>query len=163
MLWKLLGRSSSDDTAGAAPAAPPPAPVRNEIAAVEMMGASAVATLTVTALEHENGATLLSDLLHNLAESGARNFVLDMQNVQFMDTTCLGCLVEATRQLAGRGGRIALVNPDHGVSYLFRLTRLDRVFPICADVMSALAAVERAPGAPSSKDDVFWKNALSGG
>jgi anti-anti-sigma factor len=59
-----------------------------------------------------------------------------------MDTACLGCLVEALNRLAASGGRIALVNPNHSVSYVFRLTRLDRVFSICSDVPAALAAVE---------------------
>ena len=39
--------------------------------------------------------------------------------------------------------RIAVVNPNHSVHYIFRLTRLDRVFSICSDVMSALDAVDR--------------------
>jgi hypothetical protein len=42
------------------------------------------------------------------------------------------------------GGKIALANTANRVQYLFRLTRLDRVFPICQDVMSAIEAIERA-------------------
>ena len=123
------------------------------IASLQMMHDIAVATLTVTELSHESGAQLLADLLETLASSGARHFILDMQNVQFMDTPCLGCLVQATNVLAKRGGRIALVNPDHGVSYLFRLTKLDRVFPICSDVPAALHAVE---GSPDQEGESFW-------
>jgi hypothetical protein len=37
------------------------------------------------------------------------------------------------------------VNPSQSVSYLFKLTKLDRLFPICRDVMMAISAVER-PG-----------------
>jgi anti-sigma B factor antagonist len=123
------------------------------IASLQMMHETAVATLTVTELAHETGSQLLADLLETLASSGARHFILDMQNVQFMDTPCLGCLVQATNALAKRGGRIALVNPDHGVSYLFKLTKLDRVFPICNDVPAALHAVE---GTPDKDGESFW-------
>ena len=106
---------------------------RNRIAQVQRIGDSAVATLTVT------------ELLDELEQTGATHFVLDIQNVQFMDSACLGCLVEALNKMARTGGRIALANTANSVQYLFRMTQLDRVFPICADVMAALAAVERKP------------------
>ena len=80
-----------------------------------------------------------------LAQLKTRHIVLDLQNVQFMDSACLGCLVEALNLMAASGGKIALANADHSVASLFRLTRLDRVFPICPDVMSALEAVEGKP------------------
>lgn len=120
---------------------------RNRIAEVELMGQTAVATLTVTELTQEKGVEMLSDLLDELTESGARHFVLDIQNVQFMDSACLGCLVEALNRMAKNGGgKIALANTANSVAYLFRMTQLDRVFPICADVMAAITAVERVPG-----------------
>lgn len=115
-----------------------------DIADIQLMGSTAVATLTVTELTAEDGAEQLAYLLQDLTESGARHFVLDIQNVQYMDSACLGCLVEFLNRMAASGGRIALANTAHRVQYLFRLTRLDRVFPICKDVMAALEAVERA-------------------
>ena len=118
-----------------------PAPM-GPIAETEMMGQTAVATLTTTELSQEQAAEQLAELLHELSETGAMHFVLDVQNVQYMDTACLGCLVEALNRLSVCGGRIALVNPNQSVHYVFRLTRLDRVFRMCPDVMSALEAVE---------------------
>jgi anti-anti-sigma factor len=56
---------------------------------------------------------------------------------------CIGVLVELLTTLKEAGGRIALVNASTNVEYLFKLTRLDRVFPICRDVMKAIEAVER--------------------
>ena len=112
-----------------------------------MMGEIAVATMTETEFSQEDGAQKLADLLLELAETGARHYVLDVEAVQFMDSACLGCLVEALNRLSARGGRIALANSNHSVHYIFRLTRLDRVFMICGDVMSAIQAVERASDA----------------
>jgi anti-sigma B factor antagonist len=112
---------------------------------VEVMGQTVVATLTVTELAGDAGATRLSDLLYELGQCGTRHVVLDIQNVQFMDSGCLGCLVEALNMMSSSGGKIALANADHSVKSLFRLTRLDRVFPIAKDVMSALVAVEGKP------------------
>ena len=117
---------------------------RTGIAEIEMMGDVAIATLTVTELSQEAGAEALALLLVELAETGAHHFVLDVEIVQYMDSACLGCLVEALNKLAVRGGKIALANSNHSVHYIFRLTRLDRVFMICSDVMSAIQAVEKA-------------------
>jgi anti-sigma B factor antagonist len=115
----------------------------DSIAEIEVMASTAIATITVAELTQEDGAERLSELLLEMAETGVTNFVLDMQNVQYMDTACLGCLVQALNDLAARGGGIALANPNHSVHYVFRLTRLDRVFRICSNVMAALEAVEK--------------------
>ena len=117
--------------------------IHNKIAQVQRMGQSAVATLTVTELTQEQGVQMLTELLDELEQTGATHFVLDIQNVQFMDSACLGCLVQALNRMARTGGRIALANTANSVQYLFRMTQLDRVFPICSDVMAALTAVER--------------------
>ncbi len=114
----------------------------NAIADMTRMSNTAVATLTINELTQENGAEQLAELLDDLGQCGASHFVLDIQNVQYMDTACLGCLVEALNTMAKSGGKIALANADHSVKYVFKLTRLDRVFPICGDVMSAIDAVE---------------------
>lgn len=116
---------------------------RYEIAEVQMMGEIAVVTFTVDALSLEQGVALLADVLDDLVESGVRHLVLDIQNVRHMDSACVGCMVETLNRLARSGGRIALANPGSSVAYLFRLTRLDRVFPICNDVMAAVNTIER--------------------
>jgi anti-sigma B factor antagonist len=114
----------------------------NPIADLELVGRVAVATLTCTELTMDDGAESLASLLDDLARCGAKHFVLDIQNVQYMDTTCLGCLVAALNMMSSTGGKIALANPHNSVQYVFRLTRLDRVFPICRDVPAAIEAVE---------------------
>lgn len=126
-------------------------PKKGTIADVQLMGATAIATLTVTELTRGSGEDQLAELLDELAQSGATDFVLDVQNVQYMDSACLGCLVAALNAQAVRGGHIAMVNADRSVQYLFRLTRLDRVFPICTDVPTALTTIDRLKGRAQKK------------
>jgi len=141
-MWKPFSRDG-DDAANGHPAVTAGAHVESSIAQIEIMGATAVATLTIDELTREDGAEQLADLLESLSETGVADYILDVQNVQFMDTACLGCLVEALNKLAARGGQIALACPNHNVDYVFRLTRLDRVFKICASVMAALELLEK--------------------
>ncbi len=151
-MWNIFRRTADETFAAGTliePAVEPadesrPPPYRNVIATIDFIGPVAVATLTVTELTQDDGVVQLTELLDDLAHSGAKHFVLDVCNVQHMDSSCLGCLVEALNRMAADGGRIALVNADHAVAYLFRMTRLDRVFPVCSDVMAALDAMERA-------------------
>lgn len=144
--WLPGGNAAAEPSEPAAPvepAAQPLSPRMGSIATIEKMGDIAVATLTVTELTQELGASALADLLDELAETGALHYILDVNVVQYMDSACLGCLVEALNRLATHGGRIAIANSNHSVHYIFRLTRLDRVFTICADVMSAIQSIDR--------------------
>lgn len=107
------------------------------------MGATIVATLTDLELCGDAGAAKLDDMLDTLHQSGCTNFILDLLNVRLIDSCCLGTMVQTANRLAAEGGKIALVNPAHSVEQLFRLTRLDRVFTIHKDVMTALEALDR--------------------
>ncbi len=119
-------------------------PVQTEpLATLEVLGATAVATVTVSQLTGAIATRLVADLLDELSRTDVQHYVFDLQNVTAMDSTCIGSLVEMLTQIQRSGGRIALVNADHNVACLFRLTRLDRLFPMCKDVMAAIEAVER--------------------
>ena len=83
------------------------------------------------------------ELFDDVSRSGARSLVLDVQNLEYVDSACLGCLVQALNNAIAGGGRIALVNTEGTVQELLRVTQLDRLFPICHDVPTALTAIER--------------------
>lgn len=113
------------------------------IAKIDHIGPTAVATLTVTSLATDEGVAGLAGLFEDVSHSGAKSFVLDTQNLEYMDSLCLGCLVKALNHASFNGARIAVVNSEGGIHNLFRTTRIDRRFLICQNVPNALAAVER--------------------
>lgn len=117
--------------------------VNNSIATIDRIGPTAVATVTVPSLATKSGVSLLMGLFDELSHSGAQSLVLDLQNLEYLDSVCLGCLVQALNHAVKGGGRIALVNSDSNVQHLFRVTQLNRLFPICHDVPTALTAIER--------------------
>lgn len=148
MLFRSTKRPTPTRTPGVATGAvldAPPADSKAEepLATLELLGKTAIATVTVNELTGANASRLVSDLLAEFAEARVRHFVFDLQNVTYMDSACIGVMVELLTRIQTAGGRIALVNAGQSVSYLFKLTRLDRLFPICRDVMQAIAAVER--------------------
>lgn len=105
---------------------------------------TAILTLTNPTLSGPDVAMRMRELLVNVRSQGSRHLILDLQNVVAMDSCCVGVLIEMLTEMqqSETGGRIALVNAGGNVEYLFRITRLDRVFPICRDVMSALTRIE---------------------
>ncbi len=125
----------------------PPASGQTRRATFDRLGQTLVATITVATVTGPEAADLAAEIVDLLRETNAsgavRHIVLDMQNVQYMDSSCIGVLVELLGRLKNDGGKIALVNASSNVEYLFKLTRLDRVFPICRDVMKAIEVVER--------------------
>lgn len=124
------------------------APVRKTLASYDTLGQTLITTLTCDALAGHDSISLAAEVYDKVIDendqpTGIRHVVFDVQNVQYMDSTCVGVFVELLTKLQELGGRIALVNADQNVEYLFKLTRLDRLFPICRDVMKAIDAVER--------------------
>jgi anti-sigma B factor antagonist len=121
------------------------------MATYDRLGQTLVATPIVPTLSGPDAAALARELIQRIEEAaadpdnsaGLRFVVLDLQNVQYMDSMCVGVLVELLTTLKEAGGGIALVNASTNIEYLFKLTRLDRVFPICRDVMKAIEVVER--------------------
>lgn len=133
-----------DDRSAEADAARARRATADQLATLDQLGQTVVATITVSELSGADAAELVAELLARVESANVRHFVFDLQNVNYMDSSCIGAMVEMLTRLQKAGGRIALVNPSQSVSYLFKLTKLDRLFPICRDVMMAISAVERS-------------------
>lgn len=58
--------------------------------------------------------------------------LLDLTEVEFLDSSGLGALVSA-RKLLGKSQRLALAGLQPAVDKVMRLTHMDSVFPIFAD------------------------------
>lgn len=65
--------------------------------------------------------------------------ILDLANVDFIDSSGLGAVVTAMK-LLGAGRRLELSGLTPTVQKVFRLTRMDSVFAIHPDADAALAA-----------------------
>jgi anti-sigma B factor antagonist len=72
-------------------------------------------------------------------EEGADRVVIDMSDVDFMDSSGLGVLVSLLKRVREAGGSIRLVIPDERILKIFRITALDEVFDIDPRLEDALA------------------------
>jgi anti-sigma B factor antagonist len=82
-------------------------------------------------------APQLRERLITLVDEGARQVVIDLGRVEFLDSTGLGVLVGALKRLRGVGGELALVCAQERLLKIFRITGLDRVFALFDSVEAA--------------------------
>jgi anti-anti-sigma factor len=84
------------------------------------------------------GAPALKDAIAEAARSGPTRVVIDMEGVSFVDSTGLGSVIAALKQLRSTQGELRLAAPNQQVRVVLELTTLDRVFPYYATVEEAL-------------------------
>lgn len=88
-------------------------------------------------LDETRGAELWQ-LFDRLLTEGRRQFVIDLQAVDFIDSAGLAMLVRCFKRLRHGTGNFSLTAPQPSVRRIFELTRLDRTFDIHTDVTEAI-------------------------
>jgi anti-sigma B factor antagonist len=90
-------------------------------------------------------APKLKERLVSLVESGSYQLIVDMESVEFLDSTGLGVLVGGLKRVRAHEGWIDLVCTQSRILRIFRITGLHRVFSIYNTVAEALAAHDTPP------------------
>ena len=110
-------------------------------------------TLEVRTTQFENGVTVIAptgrldvagapalrEALSEITKDGPPRVVIDMEGVSFVDSTGMGSVIAALKQLRSTQGELRLAAPNQQVRVVLELTTLDRVFPYYATVEEALA------------------------
>ncbi len=83
-------------------------------------------------------AIQFKDKFREAVQDGGARILLDLGRVEFLDSSGLGAVV-ATMKLLGPERKLELAGLTPTVEKVFRLTRMDTVFKIHADVDAAFA------------------------
>ncbi len=86
----------------------------------------------------------LRERLNGLVAEGRYDLVVDLSDLDFLDSTGLGVLVSALKRVRSHDGALRLVCHEDKILKVFRITGLTKVFPIHATLEQALA-VDGAP------------------
>lgn len=81
-------------------------------------------------------AIRFKDEMRNQTDGGPERTVLDLTQVNFIDSSGLGAIVASMKQMGGR--RLDLAGLAPAVDKVFRLTRMDTVFNLFATLEDAL-------------------------
>ena len=87
-------------------------------------------------------APRLRDLLIDLVSKGSYQLIVNMDKVEFLDSTGLGVLVGGLKRVRAHDGSLDLVCTRERILKIFRITGLTQVFGIHETVDQAIAAMK---------------------
>ena len=91
-------------------------------------------------------APKLREALLGLVDTGSYRLIIDMEGVEFLDSTGLGVLVGGLKRVRAHDGDIDIVCTQGRILRIFKITGLSNVFTIHESLETALAT------APSPAD-----------
>lgn len=94
-------------------------------------------------IDLEQAGTVRRALLDALKKG--RNVLVDLSQVTYIDSSGIASLVEGLQVARKAKIDLALVSVSQRVRRVLELARLDKVFPIHADIAAAMAAGSAAP------------------
>ena len=84
-------------------------------------------------------APRLRERLIDLVNQGHHHLVVDVEKVEFLDSTGLGVLVGGLKRVRANGGSLLIVCTQERLLKIFRITGLEKVFGIYRSVHDATA------------------------
>jgi len=90
------------------------------------------------------GSVQLRDAVRDLLSKGSKNILLNLGDVNYIDSSGIGELVSAFTTVRNQGGELKLLNLTKKVHDLLQITKLYTVFDIKDDEASAIAAYAKA-------------------
>ncbi|MBX7148624.1 STAS domain-containing protein [bacterium] len=82
----------------------------------------------------------LKEEINKLIPTDTKQLVLDLNAVDFIDSTCLGAFVGLSRTLRQKNGDLKIASPCEEVKSILQITRLDKVFQIYPSVDEAVSS-----------------------
>ena len=85
-------------------------------------------------------APKLRDKITELVGSGHHSLIIDMEKVDFLDSTGLGVLVGGLKKIRAEDGSMSLICSQERLLKIFQITGLAKVFTIHSSEAAALSA-----------------------
>ncbi|MGH3738789.1 MAG: STAS domain-containing protein [Micromonosporaceae bacterium] len=98
-------------------------------------------------------APKLKERLLELIADGSHQILVDLEAVEFLDSTGLGVLVGGFKRLQDKSGYLALVCTQERILKIFRITGLAGFFDIYPSVEEASAAIAEADSGGEVTED----------
>lgn len=80
------------------------------------------------------------DFIRNCVE-GAHNVLVDLSNVSYISSIGIPMLIRTAKMVKQRGGKLALLNPQHNVLDVLDLVGVSRIIPVFYDHKAAMVGM----------------------
>jgi anti-sigma B factor antagonist len=80
----------------------------------------------------------LREHVSELLEEGHREFVVNLEDVPYIDSFGLGQLVSIWTSIRNKGGHLTFLRPTDRVQHLFQISKLNTVFQISGEEAQAV-------------------------
>lgn len=107
----------------------------------EASNVSGVCVIKVTGDIDMYSAAEFRQAIKEALDPVAKDLIVDLTGVEYMDSSGFGALLGATRITKARGGQIVLVGCNEAITRMLNITRLDLVFPMSDNCEMAVDAV----------------------
>ncbi len=87
------------------------------------------------------GNVMLREIIRDLADKGNKKIVLNLGEVNYVDSSGVGELVKSLTTIQNKGGELKLANLNKRVHDLLEMTRLSTVFDVHKDEASAIKSL----------------------
>lgn len=75
-------------------------------------------------------ADKLKEHLHNLADEKILDMEINLENLDYIDSTGLGAMIGVLKKLKTDNKEIYIINPKSNVKKIFTITGLDKIFKV---------------------------------
>lgn len=90
------------------------------------------------------GSVMLRDAVRDLLAKGSKHILLNLGDVNYIDSSGIGELVSAYTTARNQGGELKLLNLTKKVHDLLQITKLYTVFDVKDDEASAIASFSKS-------------------
>src|SRR5258708_33052574 len=102
-----------------------------------------------------DGSAALRDLIRNLISEGNKKILLNLRNVNYIDSAGLGELVSGFTSMQSGGGELKLLNLTKRVRDLLQITKLYTVFDITDDEATSVNSFSPSIRPPSLLEPIM--------
>lgn len=86
-----------------------------------------------------NANKIKDNISTHLKNSTARNIIINLDEVTYIDSTGIGTLISIRQIISGARGELRLIHVTNSVKKIFELTKLNMLFKILDDEEAAIA------------------------
>ena len=83
----------------------------------------------------------INEQINNYIDQGKNKIVIDLEKVEWMNSSGLGILIGAIQTLKNNNGALSLINVSDRIKELLKITKLINVFDIKPDLETAISTL----------------------